>query len=82
MSLSDVVQSKDYQDVSLKIAWWRNRIQDSNETQVLHIKEDISNFFLKMQKDKPKLYSLFQGQHSQLSEIIYQKLTGRKATFD
>lgn len=82
MNVSDLIKSSAYQDAQKKIASWNEQLKTADNKGTAQICDEFKNFFSQLKKAKPQLYSVFRGQHKQLSEAVYEKLSGKKITLD
>lgn len=82
MNLSDLIKSDDYTNAQKKIASWNKQLKIADNNVTAQIRDEFAAFFSQLKKAKPHLYAVFQGQHSKLSEAVYEKLTGKKIIID
>ncbi|MFH1520614.1 MAG: hypothetical protein ABID61_03145 [Candidatus Micrarchaeota archaeon] len=82
MNLTDLIESDDYKNTQKKITSWNEKLKLADNNITAQIRDEFAGFFSQLKKDKPQQYAVFQGQHKQLSETVYEKLTGKKIIID
>ncbi|MBS3068135.1 hypothetical protein J4450_05505 [Candidatus Micrarchaeota archaeon] len=82
MSLIELMKTKEYKDADKKVKDWKERLSKANNSEVMKVKDEKLAFFSEMRKSNQDLYSIFEINDKELSELIYEKLTGKKVIID
>lgn len=76
MKRTDLLHSIEYKKASSRIADWKEKLQKSDKPATVKIRDEKMDFFSKMIRKNPELYSIFEIDDKALSELIYTKLSG------
>lgn len=82
MDITNLIKSEGYKDARKKITNWTEQLKTSDSKTTMQIRDELKDFFSQLKKAKPQLYAVFQGQHKQLSETVYEKLSGKQIIID
>ncbi|HSB46497.1 MAG TPA: hypothetical protein VLD37_00670 [Candidatus Bilamarchaeum sp.] len=82
MELSKLVKSADYLDAKAKVSAWMSLLGAGGKAEAGKVLEEKARFFGEMKKERPGLYLAFRISDKALSEMAYEKLSGRKISLE
>lgn len=80
MKLDEILKSKEYLDARTRVGGWRSRLAKGDAKEAARVRDEKAAYFAKMKKGNPQVYAAFQLDDKTLSEMIFEKLTGKKIT--
>lgn len=78
----NIIKTTEYMEARAIVTNWKSELPFADQAKLVKIAKKRKSFFFKMKNLNPKLYQLFQSDDKELSEMIYEKLNGKKITFD
>ncbi len=82
MDLDALLSTDGYRAARARIASWKEILLKGGRAEALKVRDEKTSFFAAMRRSAPELYAVFQVEDRELSEIIYEKIRGKKVTID
>lgn len=83
MDVRKIINSKEYKNAKTRISKWKLQLSDAkSKDEINQIKDEKTLFFNEMKKNHPITYGALRINDKELSESIYERLTGKQIIID
>lgn len=80
--LKRLLSSKRYLEVKTEVGHFEHKVETLARFQLSQFIEQTDQYFFKLQSNEPQLYSIFEINHKQITQIVRYRLNGKRVILD
>ena len=82
MKYAKMLKSREYREARRKVLSWKSRLPAATRDEALAVLGEKARFFSRMRDESPDLYEILRINDKELSELVNERLLGRKIVID